>query len=550
MSEADPAAAPAPAPGAGPGSAIGAGAIGEAEAARFLLRAQFSAPDEDIEKVRRQGYRAWLEAGFAAPRGQSPVAWLDAQGHDAVRADLHYFWPQAGDFMIWNQLLAQPDQLRQRLAFALSQYFVVSLNAIDGYWPPYIMAGWWDVLAGGAFGNFRTLLERVTLNAGMGMYLSTRGNAKEDPATGRLPDENYAREIMQLFTIGLHELNPDGSPKRGADGHPIESYGQADVTNLARVFTGYDHDMRRVTRRSVAWQDTPVVSREFCLDPMRLDPARHSDLAVDFLGCTIPAGTPGPEALRIALDHLFVHPNVGPFFGRQMIQRLTTSNPSPAYVRRVAAAFDDNGEGVRGDLKAVWRAVLTDPEALAPPDPGDPLSGKLREPVVRFVSWARSVGIGSENGAYRIYELSRSDTGLGQSPLRAPSVFNFYRPGYTPPHTAIARAGKQAPEFQIHDETSAAGYLNFLQWAIRWGYNDVRPTYAALLPFAHDLPALVSWLNLHLAANQLSPATCRTIETALASKEVIAESPDAHKLDLLASACLLVMASPEYLVAK
>jgi uncharacterized protein (DUF1800 family) len=384
----------------------------------------------------------------------------------------------------------------------------------------------------------------------MGMYLNTKGNLKEDPATGRLPDENYAREIMQLFTIGLHELNPDGTIRRGADGGPIETNGQGDVTNLARVFTGYDHDMIRVSYRPVPWQNFPVVSREFCLDPMRFDPTRHCNLEVNFLGCNIPAGTPGQAALRRALDHLFAHPNVGPFFGRQMIQRLVTSNPSPAYVRRVAAAFADNGAGVRGDLKAVWLAVLTDPEALTPPDPDDKLSGKLREPVVRFVSWARSVGINSATGAFQIYDLSRSDTGLGQSPLRSVSVFNFYRPGYTPPHTAIAQAGKQAPEFQIHNETSAAGYINFLHWAIRGGYNDVKPTYAALLPLAPDLPALVRWLNLHLAADRLSPETCRTIETALASKQVTAASPEPRKLDLLAAACLLVMSTPEYLVEK
>jgi uncharacterized protein (DUF1800 family) len=545
MSEAEPVGAPAPSQTAAPVSAIS-----EAEAARFLLRAQFSALPDDIEALRAQGYRAWLDGQFASPRGQSGVDWLDAHGHNAVAADVHYFWPQGGDFMIWNQLLAQPDQMRQRMAFALSQFFVVSLNAIDGYWPPYIMAAWWGVLLDGAFGNFRALLERVTLNAGMGMYLNTKGNLKEDPSIGRLPDENYAREVMQLFTIGLYQLNPDGTEKRGADGRPVETYDQADVTNLARVFTGYDHDMIRVSYQNVPWQNFPVVSREFCLDPMRFDPGKHSNLAVNFLGCSIPAGTPGQEALRTALDHLFAHPNVGPFFGRQMIQRLVTSNPSPAYVRRVAAAFDDNGAGVRGDLKAVWRAVLTDPEALAAPDPKDPLSGKLREPVVRFTSWARSVGLHSESGAYEMYDLSRSDTGLGQSPLRSVSVFNYFRPGYTPPHTAIAQAGKQAPEFQIHNETSAAGYINFLQWAIRWGYNDVKPTYAALLPFAHDPPALVSWLNLHLSANQLSPETCRTIETALASKEVTAASTESHKLDLLASACLLVMSTPEYLVQK
>lgn len=528
----------------------GSDAISEAEAARFLLRAQFSATDADIAAVRAKGHVGWLDEQFRVPRGQTGVAWLDSQGHDAITKEARYFWPQAGDHMIWNQLLAQPGEMRLRAAFALSQFFVVSLNPIDGFWPPYIMAGWWDLLVDEAFGNFRTLLERVSLNAGMGMYLNTKGNEKEDPESGRQPDENYAREIMQLFTIGLRQLNPDGTERLDAAGRPIDSYSQDDITNLARVFTGYDHDMRRVKKTNVAWQDYPVVSREFCLDPMRLDPAKHSTLEVNFLGTRIPAGTPGEEALRIALDALFAHPNVGPFFGRQMIQRLVASDPSPAYIRRVAAAFDDNGEGVRGDLKAVWRAVLTDPEALAPPDPADPLSGKLREPVVRFVSWARTVGIRSETGAFEIYDTSRSDEGLGQSPLRSPSVFNFFRPGYVPPHTQIGKAGKPMPEFQIQNETSIAGYVNFLQWAIRWGYKDVKPTYEPLLPIAHDGPAVVSWLNLRLSAGQLSPATCRLIEAALESKPVTPSSSEAAKLDRLASAALLVLASPEYLVQK
>ena len=341
------------------------GAISNEDAARFLLRAQFSAREDDVRAVRELGYNAWLDRQFAAPRGQKGYDWLDATGRNAVTEDGRYFWPQAGDYMIWNQLLAQPGEMRLRAAYALSQFFVVSLNPIDGFWPPYIMAAWWDVLADEAFGNFRTLLERVTLNAGMGMYLNTKGNLKADSATGRQPDENYAREIMQLFTIGLLELNPDGTEKTGADGKPVETYDQDDVTNLARVFTGYDHDMRRVKRQTVAWQNYPVISTEFTVDPMVCDPAGHSPEQVDFLGLTIPAGTPPAESLKAALDHLFAHPNVGPFFGRQMIQRLVTSNPSPAYVARVAAAFDDNGEGVRGDLRAVWRAVLTDEEALA-----------------------------------------------------------------------------------------------------------------------------------------------------------------------------------------
>jgi uncharacterized protein (DUF1800 family) len=515
----------------------GGASISEADAARFLLRAQFSASEAAIKEVRSKGYQGWLEARFKDPRGQKGVDWLTSQGHNAITKEAKYFWPQAGDHMIWNQLLAQPDEMRQRAAFALSQFFVISLNPIDGFWPPYIVAAWWDMLCDEAFGNFRTLL-------------NTKGNLKEDPATGRLPDENYAREIMQLFSIGLYELNPDGSLKKNAAGKPIESYSQSDVTNLARVFTGYDHDFSRAKKTNVAWQDYPVVGPEFTIDPMKLDPEKHSNLEVRFLGTHIPAGTPGEQALKIALDRLFRHPNVGPFFGRQMIQRLVTSNPSPAYVARVAAAFDDNGAGVRGDLKAVWRAVLTDSEALAPPRADDALAGKLREPVARFVGWARTVGIASENGAFELFDTSRSDTGLGQSPLRSPSVFNFFRPGYVPPHTAVAKANLEAPEFQIQNETSTAGYINFLQWAIRWGYRDVKPTYEPLLPIAHDVPAVVRWLNLHLSGDQLSPPTSRLIETALASKAVKAESPRDAKLDLLASACLLVLSAPEYLVQK
>ena len=524
--------------------------VSKADAARFLLRAQFSAPAADIAAIQSKGYDAWLGARFEEPRGQKGVDWLTSRGHNAITKEARYFWPQAGDHMIWNQLLAQPDQFRQRAAFALSQFFVVSLNPIDGFWPPYIMAGWWDVLCDGAFGNFRVLLERVSLNAGMGMYLNTKGNLKEDPATGRQPDENYAREIMQLFSIGLYELKQDGSLKIDAAGKPIETYKQADVTNLARVFTGYDHDFSRVKKTTVSWQHYPVVGPEFAIDPMKLDPSKHSALEVNFLGTHIAAGTPGDIALKVALDRLFEHPNVGPFFGRQMIQRLVTSNPSPAYVRRVAAAFNDNGSGIRGDLRAVWQAVLTDPEALAPPDPSNALAGKLREPVARFVGWARTVGIKSENGEFELYDTSRSDEGLGQSPLRSPSVFNFFRPGYVAPHTAIAKAELATPEFQIQNETSTAGYINFLQWAIRYGYKDLKPTYEPLLPIAHDVPGVVDFLNLHLSGNQLSEPTCRLIETALASKGVTADSPRDAKLDMLASASLLVLSAPEYLVQK
>jgi len=233
-----------------------------------------------------------------------------------------------------------------------------------------------------------------------------------------------------------------------------------------------------------------------------------------------------------------------------MIQRLVTSNPSPAYVGRVAAAFANDGAGVRGDLKAVWTAILMDDEARHAPTAADTLSGKLREPVVRFVQWARTVGVSSTNTKFEIYDLSGSDVALGQSALRSPSVFNFFRPGYVPPNTGIATAGKQAPEFQLLNETTTAGYINFMQWVTRGGYNDVKPGYAALVPIAHDVPAVIAWLNLRLAANQLSADSLAVIQGIATAFGVTASSTESQKLDMLATVTWLMMCSPEYLVQK
>ena len=456
--------------------------------------------------------------------------------------------------MIWNQLLAAPDQLRKRMALALSEFFVVSLTPIDGFWPPYMIATYWDLLVANVYGNFRTLLEKITLNAAMGFYLNTRGNLKEDATTGRQPDENYAREIMQLFTIGLYELNLDGTNKLDSMGNPKETYTQSDISNLARVFTGYDYDYSRVTSTTVSDLNYPISSNHFALDPMRFDANKHSNLAVNFLGTTIAANTAGATALKTALDTLFNHPNVGPFFGKQMIQRLVTSNPSPAYVQRVASIFNNNGSGVRGDLKAVWTAILTDPEARATPTTADTFGGKLREPILRFVQWARLAEMATTNAAsatqYEIYDLSASESALGQSALRSPSVFNFFRPGYTPPNSSIGSSGKLAPEFQIVNETSVAGYINFMQWATLGGYNDVKPAYTTLIPMAHDLPTLLSWLNLHLCANQLSTATITSIQTALATFGVTQSATDNTKKLLVGTACYLIVICPEYLVQK
>jgi uncharacterized protein (DUF1800 family) len=364
------------------------------------------------------------------------------------------------------------------------------------------------------------------------------GNRREDTNTGRVPDENYAREVMQLFTIGLVQLNADGSVRTGADG-PLETYSQTDITQLARVFTGWVHD--RATGVAVA-ADTGYVTR-----PMRNNGTQYQPGDKTVLGTTIPGTATPAQALGMALDILFRHPNVGPFIGRQLIQRFTASHPSPSYVARVAAAFDDNGSGVRGDLKAVLRAVLLDNEARAAPS--GPYAGRLREPIQRLIQWARTFGAVSATDRWAIGDLSDSGTRLGQSPLRSPSVFNFFRPGYVPPGNELAARGITAPEFQLVNESTVAGYLNFMQTAVTSGLasGDIAPGYVTEIALANDPDSLLRHLNLRLASNGLADATISALTSAVAS---IAATTDAGRLSRVRAAVLLVMAAPEYLVQR
>ncbi len=538
-----------------------------AEAARFLHQAQFSASDADIKAVADKGCAAWLEAQFNVAQSQKAWDWLTAAGYDAISNDTRYYdngYP--GDFALWRQLFTAPDAVRKRVSLALSEFFVVSLAGLDVQWRSHAMAHYWDQLNNNAFGNFRALLEDITLNPAMGLYLNTKGNRKED-ASGRQPDENYAREVMQLFSIGLYQLNNDGTLKLGSDGKPIETYTLTDVTNLARAFTGYDWDNTGNVNTLEPVQNRQIGNTLKTRLPMVANASLHSPLAATFLGVTIAANTLAAPALKTALDTLFNHPNVGPFFGRQMIQRLVTSNPSPAYVARVAAAFADNGSGVRGDLKAVWRAVLLDAEARSAANLGAAGWGKLREPMLRFVQWGRSFGLNSARGTWKIFDLSNSATQLGQSPGRSPSVFNFFRPGYVPAGTALAASKTPAPEFQIVNETTVSGYMNYMQGAIRNGLfvnapdlpnsssnanngYDITASYTAELALVLDPAALVGRLNLLLCANQLSADTVTRIVSAVTAVAVTATSTDAIKLNRVAAAVLLVMAAPEYLVQK
>lgn len=529
-------------------------AISDEDAARFLLQAQFSAGDADITAVRSLGYATWLERQLALPAGQTGWDWLNSRGYDDPLNSANYYdSTYQADYMVWNQLITAPDSVRKRLALALSEFFVVSLAGLSFRWRSHAMAHYWDTLVAHATGNYRDLLEAVTLHPAMGYYLGTKGNKKED-ASGRQPDENYAREVMQLFSIGLVLLNLDGTPKLDAAGQKQDTYGASDVSNLARVFTGYDFDQRQNANTVVPQTGggtRTVGNTTFARLPMLLTASNHSTLAATFLGVTIPANTGAPAALKTALDTLFNHPNVGPFFARQMIQRLVTSNPSPAYVARVAAVFNDNGAAVRGDLAKVFSAVLLDDEARSPAGLTQPEYGKLREPVLRLVQWARSFGATSTSGAWKIGDLSSAATQLGQSPLRSPSVFNFFRPGYVPPSSALS-AGAVAPEFQLVSESSVGGYLNYLMGVISSGISsgDISASYTSELALVQDAAALVRRLNLLLCAGQLSAANQTLIINALDATPITASSSVSTQRNRVYAAILLVMASADYLVQK
>ncbi len=527
------------------------------EAARFLLQAQFSAPDADIASVRSLGFAPWLERQIAQPFGTKAWDWLNTKGYADVLSTSNFYDNTAqGDYVVWNQLITAPDTFRKRAALALSEFFVVSLSGLNFNWRSHAMAQYWDTLVVNALGNHRDLLEAVTLNVAMGYYLNTKGNLKEN-ASGRQPDENYAREVMQLFTIGLHQLNADGTAKTDATGKTIDTYSASDVSNLARVFTGYDTDKSQNVDTIIPQTGggtRTVGNTAFARLPMLQQPSNgsnHSPLAATFLGTTVPAGATPAVALKTALDTLFNHPNTAPFFCQQMIQRLVTSNPSPAYVARVAAVFANNGAGVRGDLARVFAAILQDDEARGPAGLTQAEFGKLREPMLRLVQWARSFGATSLTDAWKIGDLSNAGTQLGQSPLRSPSVFNFFRPGYVPPSTALS-AGVVAPEFQLVTESSVGGYLNFMMNVIASGFNsaDITATYAGELALVADAAALVKRLNVVLCAGQLSAATQTIIVNALNATPVTAASTAAVQRNRVYAAVLMVMASAEYLVQK
>jgi uncharacterized protein (DUF1800 family) len=507
-----------------------------AEASRFLAQASIGASHSEFAAVQKVGYAAWIDQQMALPPSRTRWDWLVAGGF----ADIANQNSENGfDAAAWVKILTSPDTLRQRITLALSEILVVSVAGLTpGGWKAFSAARYLDLLEANAFGNYRALLQAVSTSVPMGQYLTFRGNAKANPTSGALPDENYARELMQLFTIGLVRLNADGTPAL-VDGAPVETYAQTDITGLARVFTGWDFDYAGVPS-SVATQTPDFVGR-----PMGQVPSRHELGTKSFLGTTIPAGTDGAKSLPLALDAIFAHPNVGPFVCKQLIQRLVTSNPSPAYVGRVAAVFDNDGSGARGNLQAVVKALLLDAEARTPA--ASPAYGKVREPILRLAGWARAFSVTSASNAWGIGNTSDPASRLGQSPLRAGSVFNFFRPGYVPPSSELGSQGLVAPELQITNESTVAGYVNFMQRAVAGTVGDVKANYSGLLTLANDAQALLDELNLVLAANQLGAPTIAALKAALATMRA---DTAAALQNRVYAALVMVLAAPEYIVQK
>ena len=560
-----PAPAPTPTPAPPPPAPVVEKPTNRQEAARFLTQATFGPTEADIARVTAVGYAAWIDEQFALPASahrstfEATDATLKAAGSAAgVDQVLETFWQQA---------IAGPDQLRQRTAYALQQIFVISMADTNVANNPRAVAAWMDLLATSGLGNYRDLLEQVSRHPMMGLYLTHLKNQKADAKTGRVPDENYAREVMQLFSIGLVELNEDGSAKTSS-----ETYTPADISGLAKVFTGWSWACPDWPDNNCFTSGTNngYADADRSFKPMVGYPQYHSTDSKAFLGTTIPAQTTSnPDAsLKLALDALANHPNVGPFIGKQLIQRLVTSNPSPAYVRAVAKVFNDNGAGVRGDMKAVVKAVLMHAEARQQSNS----SGKVREPVLRLSAFLRAFGYQSDTGRYRVGNTDSAATALGQSPMRAPSVFNFYRPGYVAPGTATASALLVSPEMQITHETSAAGYVNYMRDNVSLGVGatntvvngvtlnrrDLQADHAAELALAEQPAALVD-LVVDKLMHGTAPAGLKTeVTNAVASIAIPVlnatgsnqASITAAKRNRVSAALLLVLASPEFQVQK
>ena len=504
--------------------------ITKAEAFQFLNQAAFGATEDEAQQVISMRFEAWIDdqllkpASLQLPHIQSlPLP----QFMGELQADRVDIW--------FRNALHGEDQLRQRVAFALSEIMVVSqLGVLNNQ--PYSLASFYDTLAQNAFGNYRDLIEEVTLHPAMGVYLSMLGNEKPDVANNIRPDENYARELMQLFSIGLVELDLDGLVSTDTQGQPIPTYDQAVIEEFAHVYTGWTYAGSPVFRGARATLTSQVI-------PMQLWQSYHDTGSKTLLnGFTIPAGQQGGQDLAMALDNVFNHPNVGPFMAIRLIQRLVTSNPSPAYVSRVASVFNDNGRGVRGDLGAVVKAILLDPEAR-PAMPMD-LDGKIKEPLLRLTQLWKSYDATSQTGRY---PLNFAYIVFGQGPLQASHVFNFFSPFYAPPGE-IQDGGLVAPELEIATEylnTYVTNYMFYQTFGLNSTNQNLQPddvyiNFEEEMAVAADVDALIDMVTGKLLGGEITD----TLRNEIAG--MLALIPATETALRAAETIYFVVTSPEY----
>ncbi|MEM7100071.1 MAG: DUF1800 domain-containing protein [Pseudomonadota bacterium] len=508
-------------------------------AAKFLSLATFGPTLEEIESVAESGTNDWLDTQFAmAPSRHLPIVvrYIDEYGFDFQTMPIPSFYRR---FAFYEQALTANDQLRQLVAYALSQIFVVSDNVGALNNDPSALASYYDMLMEQGFGNYRDLLLAVTLHPAMGLYLSHVNNGKSDPLANTFPDENYAREVMQLFSIGLFELNPDGSVVQDSSGNPIPTYDNADIREFSKIFTGLSYGPREPGGPSFFGNGNPVLHVPMVMFDDFHEPGSKSLLN----GLVVPDGQDGMADIEAAIENLFNHPNVGPFIGKQLIQRLVTSNPSPAYVTRVTQAFNGDQSGVRGDMTAVIRAILTDPEVDS--------AIRLREPFRRYLAINRSLQARGEDGTV---------PGLGfvaafltqQHVFSSPSVFNFYLPSFSPAGP-VQDAGLVAPEFQITNASTVIGITNLIAYTL---FNetsidspeelaDITLNLDDFLPLVGDGQALVDQINLVFFAGDMDEET-ESILVTYADDTFAASSDDVLTLR---ATLYLALATPAYAVS-
>jgi len=504
--------------------------VTKVEAFQLLNQATFGATESESLSVIAMRQERWIDDQMAKPVSEQLPHMLSLPPPQFM-GQLH---TDRVDIWFRNSLWGE-DQLRQRVAFALSEITVVSqLGALQGR--PFAVADYYDMLARNAFGNYRDLIGEVTLHPAMGVYLSMLGNRAPNLALNIRPDENYARELMQLFSIGLVELNIDGTDALDGNNQPVPTYDQEIIEGFAHVFTGW------TWRGSPSFGSgrVPTSSQYF---PMEHWPAFHDTGEKTLLrGTVLSAGQTGEQDLNDALDNIFDHPNVGPFMAIRLIQRLTTSNPSPGYVRRVAEVFNNNGSGVRGDLGAVVKAILLDPEAS--PAMAMEIDGKVKEPLLRLTQLFKAYDASSASGRY---PLVASYILFGQGPLQSPSVFNFFSPFFAPAGE-IRDSSLVAPELEIATEYLNTQYTNYMFFQA-FGLNhtnedldedDIFIDFQEEMDVATDIGALIDMVADKLLGGDISD----TLRTEIAG--MLERIPETDAALRAAETIYFVTTSPEY----